>query len=73
MQGCDSLPFVKTLTKTKELIKLTVEVAMKPCDSSLHSEALLKFEGYKCTDNGFIFVLVAKGNNIGNSQTTKQM
>ena len=46
---------------------------MKPCDSSLRSEALLQFEGYICTDNGFIFVLVAKGNNIGNSQITKQM
>ena len=44
-----------------------------PCDSRLQSEALLKFEGYRCTDNCFIFAPVANGNIIGNSQTSKQM
>jgi len=34
---------------------------------------LLKSEGYRCTDNGFIFVLVVNGIIIGNSQTAKQM
>ena len=33
----------------------------------------LKFEGYICTDNCFIFVLVANGNIISNSQIAKQM
>ena len=42
-------------------------------DSRLRSEALPKFEGYRCTDNCFTFVLVATGNIIGNSQTAKQM
>ena len=45
-----------------------------PFDSRLRSEALLKFEGFsRCTDNRFIFELVANSNIIDNSQTAKQM
>ena len=41
-------------------------------DSHLRNEALLKFEGYRCTDNSFISVSVANG-NMSNSQTANQM
>ena len=42
-------------------------------DLRLRSEAFLKFEGYSCSDNSFIFGLVANGNLICSSQTAGQM
>ena len=43
-------------------------------DSRLRSEELLKFEGYTDVQiTILVFVLVAIGNIIGNSQTAKQM
>ena len=44
-----------------------------PYDSRLRSEALFKFEGYTDVQilNRYIFVPVAIGNIIGNSQTCK--
>ena len=47
-------------------------ITVRDVDSRLRMEAVLKFEGYRCTDNRFIIVLVTNGNIIGNSQTAKQ-
>ena len=58
-------------TVSKALLKSKENTRTKS-DSRLRSEALLKYEGYRYTDNRFISGLVANG-NIGNSQTTKQM
>ena len=64
----------ESMDLAKQFQSLFTEALGTISDSCLHSEELLKFEGYdRCTDNRFISELFANGDIKGNSQTAKQM